>query len=57
MTNRTEKYCADREALQAMSRDGLGWGHDLECGSIMLPRMPRRPGLVRRIWTTFKKEI
>ena len=28
----TARYCADPEALSAMRRDGLGWGHDLDCG-------------------------
>ncbi|WP_342070789.1 hypothetical protein [Yoonia algicola] len=28
----TARYCADPQALAAMKRDGLGWGHDLDCG-------------------------
>jgi len=28
----TKRYCADPDALATMARDGLGWGHDLDCG-------------------------
>lgn len=26
------KLCVSREAIRALERDGLGWGHDLDCG-------------------------
>lgn len=38
----TKRYCADPQAIAAMKRDGLGWGHDVECGSFELPVSPRR---------------
>ena len=39
------RYCADREAIAAMKRDGLGWGHDLDCGCFRADIQPpkRRP--------------
>jgi hypothetical protein len=39
----TARYCADPTALSAMARDGLGWGHDLECGCFQTTRLPRKP--------------
>ena len=30
----TQKYCAEQQAIAALKRDGIGWGHDLECGFI-----------------------
>ena len=43
----TQRYCADQQALVAMERDGMGWGHDLECGCFEAPATPRRPLIVR----------
>ncbi len=28
----TGRYCLDRRALALLRRDGIGWGHDLDCG-------------------------
>lgn len=28
----TEQYCAAPEVLRLLAQDGLGWGHDLQCG-------------------------
>lgn len=28
----TNRYCADARAVAALKRDGIGWGHDLDCG-------------------------
>ncbi len=50
----TNRYCADPEALSAMKRDGLGWGHDLECGCFEAGIMPSKPGVLARV---FKKII
>lgn len=38
----TQKFCADQQAIAALKRDGLGWGHDLECGCFEAPVTPRR---------------
>ena len=40
----TTRYCIDPDALATMKRDGLGWGHDLECGTyydVTLAKKPR----------------
>ena len=45
----TTRYCADPQALAAMKRDGLGWGHDLECGCFEDAALPARPNPITRI--------
>jgi hypothetical protein len=40
----TARYCADPQAISAMARDGLGWGHDLECGTFHTTAHPPKPG-------------
>ncbi|MDX8353435.1 hypothetical protein [Cognatiyoonia sp. IB215182] len=45
----TERYCADAQALTALKRDGMGWGHDLECGCFEAPATPRRPSVIVRV--------
>ncbi len=45
----TKKYCADSQAIAAMKRDGLGWGHDLECGCFEIPITPRRSFVGQRL--------
>ena len=45
----TGRYCADPDALQALKRDGLGWGYDLECGCFEMERIAR-PGLLARLF-------
>lgn len=40
----TARYCADPQAISAMVRDGLGWGHDLECGTFRTTAHPPKPG-------------
>ena len=44
----SHRVCLDREALAALRADGLGWGHDLECGCLRVP-VDRRPGLLARL--------
>lgn len=49
-THSTKRYCADPEALAAMKRDGMGWGHDLDCGCYRdATHTTRRSGLTRVI--------
>ena len=31
------RYCAPPDVLRLLERDGLGWGHDLECRAFMAP--------------------
>ncbi len=51
----TKRYCADPAALAAMKRDGLGWGHDLECGCFRDTAPPSSPGPLARFVASFKR--
>lgn len=51
----TRRYCADRQALAAMKRDGLGWGHDLDCGCFHERRLPTKPNRIARFVASFKR--
>ena len=42
MTSHTRRYCADPAAIALMKRDGIGWGHDLECGCFQSQRPTAR---------------
>lgn len=53
--HRTARYCADPEALSAMKRDGLGWGHDLECGCFLAVARSTAPGPFARVIAAFKR--
>ena len=55
-TTRTKRYCADPEALAAMQRDGLGWGHDLECGFFQDFAPVPRPHLLTRFTNKLKRK-
>ncbi len=51
----TTRYCADPQALSAMKRDGLGWGHDLQCGCFEDATLPPRPGTFSRLINVIKR--
>ena len=51
--NETERVCVDRQALTALKADGMGWGHDLDCGCFTAPAT-RRPGLLARLRTKLR---
>ena len=53
--NSTKRYCADPQTIAALKRDGLGWGHDLECGSYYSAAAVQRPGRLARLFTSFKR--
>lgn len=44
---RTKRYCLDPNAIQLLQRDGIGWGHDLDCGCFQHETLPRRGLWVR----------
>jgi hypothetical protein len=44
----TVRYCADPTALSALARDGMGWGHDLECGTFRTTAPAGKPGRIAR---------
>lgn len=49
----TRAYCLGPNEIAALRRDGLGWGHDLDCGClrVVTGEVPDRPGLWSRIIT------
>ena len=49
------RYCADPEALGAMKRDGLGWGHDLDCGCFRDVARATRPSRVARLFAAMRR--
>lgn len=53
----TTRYCADPEALSAMKRDGLGWGHDLDCGCFHDVARTTKPGRIARVLASLKRRI
>ena len=53
-TRTTTRYCADPDALALMRRDGIGWGHDLDCGCFRTDRPPT-PGPLARFVTSLKR--
>ncbi len=44
----TVRYCANPEALAALKRDGLGWGHDLDCGCFRTQAPVRKRGAIAK---------
>ena len=34
------RYCAPPNVVRLLERDGLGWGHDLDCGALFVPTVP-----------------
>ncbi len=53
-TRHANRYCADPEALMALKRDGLGWGHDLDCGCFYEASRNTKPSGIARIVSAFK---
>ena len=33
----TRRLCLDARDMRHLERDGLGWGHDLDCGCLDMP--------------------
>ncbi|MEL6570419.1 MAG: hypothetical protein AAFQ64_02095 [Pseudomonadota bacterium] len=38
---KTIQYCAPQDVLKLLERDGLGWGHDLQCGTFTAQTKPK----------------
>ncbi|WP_375255246.1 hypothetical protein [Yoonia sp.] len=57
LTQHSKRYCADPEALAAMKRDGLGWGHDLGCGCFQDISRSTKPSVFARVITAFKRRM
>lgn len=45
----SERYCASSAVIALLARDGIGWGHDLECSSFDATAWKARPGRLRGI--------
>ena len=43
------RYCASPDVIRTLQQDGLGWGHDLECGTFYANDRPRAPLIQRMI--------
>ena len=43
------RHCVSPEALSILRRDGIGWGHDLDCGCFHVAREGRKPGPFARM--------
>ncbi len=55
MTN--PRYCAAPDVIATLARDGIGWGHDLDCGCFS-PEPPRmQPGLLYRLSRLFTRRV
>lgn len=52
----TARYCAEPQALAAMKRDGLGWGHDLDCGCFHDVARRTKTGRFARVIASFKRK-
>jgi hypothetical protein len=52
---RSKRYCADPQALAAMKHDGLGWGHDLECGCFHDVGRNTKPSGLTRVINALKR--
>lgn len=44
----TKRYCASPAILNTLKRDGIGWGHDLSCGSFEAQRLVG-PSFIQRL--------
>ena len=51
----TARYCADPEALNAMRRDGMGWGHDLDCGCFHDTARTTKPNPLARLMAAINR--
>lgn len=51
----TQRYCADTQTLAAMKRDGIGWGHDVDCGCFHDVTRGAKPGTISRIINALRK--
>lgn len=55
VTRQTQRYCADPDALAAMKRDGMGWGHDVDCGCFHDVARNNKPSGLSRVINAFRR--
>jgi len=42
MKHKTTRYCAPPDVVRLLQRDGIGWGHDLQCGQMNIARATQK---------------
>ena len=52
---RTMRVCVDPGTINALQREGIGWGHDLDCGCFHVEKPQRRAGPMARFQAWMKK--
>ena len=49
----SERVCVDRNALAMVRADGLGWGHDLDCGCFHVEKV----AVSRSLWARLRSKL
>ena len=49
----TARYCVDPKHIRALHHEGIGWGHDLDCGCFEIERLPRKT-VFQKLWSKVK---
>lgn len=47
----SKRVCVDRATIGLLQRDGMGWGHDLDCGCFEISDVAAKPSAARRFWS------
>ncbi len=55
--SKTMRVCVDPGIINALQREGIGWGHDLDCGCLHVERAPKEPGVFARVQKWMKRGI
>ncbi len=56
-TSKTQRVCVDQHSIRALQKEGIGWGHDLDCGCFHVERSAVPEGPVARFRNWMKKGI
>lgn len=49
----TTRVCLDPQVIALLARDGIGWGHDMDCGCFH-HTTDRRPNILTRLLRRLK---
>ncbi|WP_217810145.1 hypothetical protein [Salibaculum griseiflavum] len=49
----TTRHCLDAATIRHLQRDGIGWGHDLDCGCFDSVARRAPPGVLRGLLSRF----
>ncbi len=55
--DKTMRVCVDPGVISALQRDGVGWGHDLDCGCFHVEQSRLPKGPISRFRNWMKKGI